>query len=121
MSFLGSLMLGMFVLSAGGAIGFSGYNAGTESDKLKQAIKDTKNQTDAMQKKWDSIISQQVTLDDKIKDQILDNIDNLEKIKDRIIISRDAFQKQFRNIQIIGIIFIIIIFFLLQLKQFGIF
>lgn len=120
MFIIGALLAATEALSVISTVGQSAYDSVNESEGLRKAIIDTKNRTASLKQKWDSIISQQSQLTNEIRAQILEDLDAISKNKASIDIAKENFQKNFTKIQMAGVSFVVVIFFLLLLKRAGI-
>lgn len=101
-----------------GSVCSSGYDAGRSMKTVQNNIDNNNNITKSMQEKWNSLISGQVKLDEQIKQEILDYIDQIGQISDKMKVAKKDFQNQFRKIQMSGVIIITIVFFLLLFKMY---
>jgi hypothetical protein len=101
-------------------VAMSGRDAGKNADSLRKQIKDTKAQTADLNAKWDSAIKTTVALDATTKQEIIYLLDQMAQTAAKSRVAKREFSEQYRKIQMAGVSFIIIVFFLLLLKWTGI-
>jgi len=103
-----------------GTVGTAGFDAGKSTDDLRKQIKDIKAHTATLKEKWETAIKAATALDQQEKDDIVTIIDQMEQTSAKARVAKRQFDQEYRKIQMYGIIFIVIIFFLLLLKHTGI-
>ena len=101
-------------------IGLSTYDSATQSEGIRQAIRNTRATTNVLKKRWDDIITGQVVLTQEIRQAILDDLDTISQNSARMRLAKEEFEKSYQNIQIAGVSLVVVIFFLLLLKRAGI-
>lgn len=118
---MGAVASTVGIMGMAGMVGSSGYNATVSSDKIRDAIASVKVQTADWQKKYTDVINAEYVLDAAIQGEIIQSLDTYITLKATIQLEKDNYNAEYKKIQIVGIVFITIIFFLLLLKQFGLF
>lgn len=106
-------MTGMIV-----GIGQSGYQSNKTASSLRAQIKDLNKQSEDWKKKYHEILLADYVLDSSMVKAMQDTLNNYIKLQSKIAIEKETFIQQYKQIQITGVIFITVIFFLLTLKQF---
>lgn len=107
-------------ISVIGTVGQSTYESATQSENLRRAIEQTRATTANLKTKWDNIITQQISLTAEVRQSILDDLDNIARIKAQTELSKERFEKEFQAIQLAGVQLVVVIFCLLLLKRSGI-
>lgn len=100
-------------------VGQAGYQSDKSASALRSHIAEVKQETQDWKDKYNKILDVDYSLDANMVQGIKDTLDNYSKLQARISIERANYSNQYRQLQIVGIIFIVVIFFLLLLKQFG--
>jgi hypothetical protein len=120
MASLGVILGGIAVFGMGVNVTKSGIDAASKSDDIRKQIKDTTAQTDSLQSKWDAAIKKQIALDTDEKNEITDLLDDMAQLAAQARVTKRKFSDEYKKIQMAGVSFVIIIFFLLLLKWTGI-
>ena len=102
-----------------GSVTASGVNSAIISNNIRKQIDAINQQNEDWKNKYTDIMNANYVLDEKMLKATRDALDNYLKLQAQINITIDSYSKQYRSIQINGIIFVTIIFFLLIFKQFG--
>lgn len=114
---MGAAMAVIGISGMVGMIGSSGYESGVSADLLRKQINDVDEITKNWQNKYNSMIQNQMALDDSIQTSMIEALDNYTKYQASIKLERDNFNEQYKKLQIFGVIFVATIFILLLLKQ----
>ena len=109
---VGEIMMGSSALFAGAEAAAKASCLRAQAEDLKKKAADYKNQ-------WNSLAAGQKEWDELLKDQTFQYLDEMNKISAQMRLMRASFQRSYKQIQYIGIIFVTTIFFLLLLKTFG--
>ena len=101
------------------SLGRAGVDAQNNSNDLKKQIQSISDNNKLIEQNYkkltDNIASEQAEL----AQGIIDANDRYILISSKLRASQDNFSASFKKVQLVGIIFIIIVFALLLLKQFG--
>ena len=114
-----AVMVGIGVAGMLGNVASSGMDAGENASQLRTQIQNIQAQTATLKEKFNSVISQETKLDEQMKMDIVNNIDEIAKTSATARVAKRNYEKQYRQIQITGVVFVIAIFFLLLLKRLG--
>lgn len=110
--YIASWMLPALIVSGG-------VEAQLHSQQLRDNAKKINEQSQKLKDTYNNIISGIATLDETIKQEILDSYDNIRQLSAQIDVSHQEYKKAYRNIQIGGIFLVSLIFILLVLKEYG--
>lgn len=114
------IMGGMALFSMAASVTNSGIDAGKNADSLKEKIKNVNATTKSLENRWNSVIQNNEKFDLELKGQMRQDLDQLKQLSDQCINNKQLFDKNYRNIQIAGVLFVVFIFFILILKEVGI-
>lgn len=121
MSVFGAIMTGIGIISMLGTIGMSGKDAAQNSDQIRENIMQMASKSDTLKKQFDSIISGSSKLTAELQAEMTKNLDDLDVLSKSTKVEKEKFAQKFKTMQMIGILFVVGIFFLLLMKRFGIF
>lgn len=108
------------VIGMGVGVGMSGYDAAASTTALKREIKTIKQNTEDIKQQYQAVIDNGNILTDTMKNKMMNNLDAIQSATSATAVARADFSKKKRSIEMFGIIFIVYIFFLFLLKEFGI-
>ena len=114
------IMPAIMITSMVSTITLSGVDAGKNADKVRTQITSIKNRTASLKAKFDSVITKGAEFNQKLQDDMTKDVDALSQITAQTKVSRDAYLSTIKKIQMTGIIFVVVIFFLLLLKETGV-
>lgn len=120
MATLAGAMTFMALFQMGATVITSGINSGKKSDDIRKQIKDQNAQTDDLQSKWDAAIKKQAALDQDEITEINNLLDDMAQLAAQTRVTKREFLDEYKKIQMAGVSFVVIIFFLLLLKWAGI-
>jgi hypothetical protein len=104
-----------------GQILSAGIEAQAGADGIRKHTRDLINQTTKMKTKWDSVFQKSGAIDTDLFNEIVAIKENMSKTTAQLKEADKQYQKNYRLIQMTGVIVIIVIFFLFVLKQFDLF
>jgi len=110
----GIAFLGMMI-----TMGREGKNYGTDKANIDVAVEAAKKRQADTAKQFEAILTQQVVLDEKLKTEIVNNIDQLDQLQAQLQVTRWNAVARFAAIQTAGVVFIAVVIFLYILKAFG--
>jgi hypothetical protein len=102
-----------------GSLGMSTITTTTKSQDLRDKIKDVGKTSDLVNEQYKKLLENNFKLDSDIHKQLIDSMNEYTRLSTVIKMQRKLYSEQYRKTEMIGIIFIVIVFFLLLLKQFG--
>jgi len=114
------IMGGMALFSMAASVTNSGIDAGENADTLKEKIKNVNDTTKSLENRWNSVIKDNAKFTKELESQMRDDLDQIQKLSDECITNKQLFDKNYKNIQIAGVLFVVFIFFILILKEVGI-
>ncbi|MCP3681953.1 MAG: hypothetical protein GY861_04610 [bacterium] len=114
------IMPAIMITSMASTIALSGMDAGKNADKVRTEITSIKNRTASLKAKFDSVINGDAQFNQMLQDSMTTDVDALSQITAQTKVSRDAYLSTIKKIQMTGIIFVVVIFFLLLLKETGV-
>jgi hypothetical protein len=120
MATLAGAMTFIALFNMAATVATSGINAGTKSDDIRKQIKAQNAQTDDLQSKWDAAIKKQAALDQDEITEINNLLDDMAQLAAQTRVTKREFLDEYKKIQMAGVSFVVIIFFLLLLKWAGI-
>lgn len=109
----GVMILGMIIGSVKPSI-----DAFTKSKGIQDQIDEVVSTTDSLKTNFDKINENIDKIDLELKQQITDDLKSLQQIQAKINIATQDLNRSEKMIQMIGIIFVTIIFFILLIKEF---
>lgn len=119
---LASTAMAIFAgVSMVGAVGSQGVDGAMSGDNLRKGIQDTEDKTAELKSKYDAVISKANQWDAKMHQDMLNDLDALDQLAATLDVNRQKFQKTKRNIQVIGIFFVVTLIFLLMLRRLNVF
>jgi len=103
---------------AGGMIAGAGLAAGCHASQMRKNAKELADKVEEMKQKWNAVMKSEGKVTSQLSDEYVKILDTINTIQAKIKINHQDFQKNFKTVQYTGVVFIIIIFFLLLLKQY---
>jgi Tfp pilus assembly protein PilN len=104
------LMAGVGLLGMAGQVGAAGYKGYTQTNNVQQQIQDLNKETAEWKEKYAQILNNLSKISAEQQQYITDMIDNYQTTATQIKASQDAANISYRQIQIVGLIFVTIIF-----------
>ena len=114
------IMGGMALFSMAASVTNSGIDAGKNADTLKEKIKNVNDTTKSLEDRWNSVIKENAKFEGDLQLQMKQDLDKIKQLSDECITNKQLFDKNYRNIQIAGVLFVVFIFFILILKEVGV-
>lgn len=114
------IMGGMALFSMAASVTNSGIDAGKNADSLKEKINNVNATTKSLEDRWNSVIKDNEKFTQELQNQMRDDLDQIQKLSDECITNKQLFDKNYKNIQIAGVLFVVFIFFILILKEVGV-
>jgi hypothetical protein len=115
--FFGRAAMFMFGSSIIGTLTYSGKDAAEQSQKLRDKIAEVNKSTKVLKEQYDKLLNDNLQLTQEIKDDIVASLDQHVALSAAIDKTNKNFNDKLKNIQIIGVVFVMVIFLLLLLKQ----
>ena len=112
-----AIMMGMFIISVLGTLGFSGYGTMRDYNDIKSSVSKVKQRTGDIRTSLDEINKKNFVIDNNIKNNITNAIKQHEKLSYELIVANRNYAIKLKSIQLIGIIIVGIIGLLLILKK----
>lgn len=106
------------VLMFGGMISKPAIDLYTKSNEIEDQIVEITNTTDSLKDKFRTINSDIDKIDLELREKITDDFTKLQQLHAQINIATQDLNKSEKIIQMIGIIFVTIVFFILLIKEF---
>ena len=107
------------LLTKGGNIGFAGYNAMKGANCMRQQAAYMVKLAQQYKQQWNALLTAEGEEAKILNDGMIMIVNNMSIVKDQMLLGKAVHKKYMKQIQMIGIIFITVIFFLLLLKTFG--
>lgn len=114
MGVMGILMMASMIISPG-------IQAQVNISKLKEEINKANANYDDLKTKWDNVLQKQSEINQDVKNDIVNTFNNINDSILKANTSHNIIKDQCKQIQYIGILFILFIFILLLLKHFDLF
>jgi hypothetical protein len=121
---MGTAMVIMGVIGGVGMaanIGKAGYDGDKSSANLRKQISDVEDQTRQWTNKYNELGKADSKIDQDFIDATTNSLSKYSQLQAELKLESENFEKQYRIIQETGVIIISIVFFLLVLKQLGLF
>jgi len=104
-----------------GNLGTAGYNGAVSSDNLRKQISEVQDQTRQWTNKYNELGKKGATIDQAFIDATTNSLEKYNQLQAEIKLESDEFNKQYKILQETGVILLSVVFFLLVLKQLGLF
>ena len=114
------IMGGMALFSMAASVTNSGIDAGKNVDSLKEKIKNVNTTTKNLENRWNSVIKGNEKFKGELENKMTEDLKQIQQLSDECITNKQLFDKNYRNIQIAGVLFVVFIFFILILKEVGV-
>ena len=114
------IMGGMALFSMAASVTNSGIDAGKNADSLKEKIKNVNATTKSLENRWNSVIKGNEKFKGELENKMTEDLKQIQQLSDECITNKQLFDKNYRNIQIAGVLFVVFIFFILILKEVGV-
>ena len=116
-----------FILSAIGILGMLGTvgSSGAQANMHAQQIRDKIAKVQSTSRNWQTqyaqLLNNEMKLDDQIQADMVGMLKNFHQLGSVMMVEKQNFNAPQRKIQLAGVIFVLVVFFLLLLHQFGLF
>lgn len=117
----GLLLAGTAVLGMIMNVALSTKDSITEMQSIKDQIKETDDKVNDIDTQFKKLYSQQSTISEEVKLQIVANLTELENLTKQINVYHNNIIKKTKQTQTFSAIIIIVVFFLMLMKNVGIF
>lgn len=108
------------MIGMAGNVASAGASAGMNADSIRKNIADVKAQTDKFKQKFEAIDAKEAKISAAAKKQIQDNLEASITAAKNAAAAKVEYAAQYKKIQMSGVIFLCVIFFLLLLKETGV-
>jgi predicted PurR-regulated permease PerM len=113
------LMAGVGLLGMAGQVASSTISGATQTNNLQQQLQDLNKSTAEWKEKYAQLLGGLNEISAEQIEYVQNMIDNYQTTATQIKASQDAANISYRQIQIVGLIFVTIIFILLLMKKFN--
>lgn len=103
-----------------GGVAFGGINAAKEIPEIEDNARKISANADQLQAKINKIVADEAEIDAELNQEMQQLLLACQGLHAEINTRRDSALKQLKSIQIGGIVFIVVIFFILIMKRYGI-
>lgn len=108
----GGIMLAGSILSAG-------FTAGLQSSCLRAQAKTLEALSERYASGWSSLVKAESALTQGISSDTYKTLDTMNQLTAQMRLNRIEYKKTYKQLQVVGIIILIIVFFLLFINRFG--
>jgi len=115
----GGLPSGMGEGMIAGSIISSGFTAGLQASCIREQAKTLEALSEEYKNGWASLEKAQEALKDGVQSDNYKLLDNMNQLSAQMRLNRESYKQTYKQIQLVGIITIVIVFFLLFLKTFN--
>ena len=115
----GSNLPGLNEIMIGSSAILAGAQAAAKAGCLRAQAKDLEKKAEYYKSQWLSIDAAAANLTNKAKSQSFKILDDINSASAKMSLMRESFNNSFKQVQMIGIFAIVLVFILLLMKTFG--
>jgi hypothetical protein len=108
------------IVGMAGNVASAGVSAGMNADDIRKNIADVKEQTGKFKQEFEAIDAKEAKVSADAQQQIQANLNASIKAAKNAAAAKVEYAAQYKKIQMSGVIFLCVIFFLLLLKETGV-
>lgn len=108
------------MIGMAGNVASAGASAGMNADDIRKNIADVKAQTGKFKQEFEAIDAKEAKISAAVQQQIQANLDASIQAAKNAAAAKVEYAAQYKKIQMSGVIFLCVIFFLLLLKETGV-
>jgi len=114
MTYLGGAMIAAMIISPG-------VQSQINMDKIRENIDSAQKNYDDLKTKWQQVFTAEGKFDEKLKQDIVDTFNSMNDSIRKSNANHSLFKEKNQQIQYVGIMVIVFVFFLLIAKQYDLF